>query len=239
MVSWFEALKDLLFPPRCSGCGQWLASSRPPLFCPLCRDQLRYLQSPRCTCCGAPFPTGADHLCGDCLAGRFAFDLARSLLLYRPPASPILRALKYNGRMTGIDSLGALTVASGIAAQFYPPDLVLPVPLSPQRLRERGFNQALLIARVCLPQWQERIDPDLLQRLRHTPPQTRLRGRERRVNLKQAFHLAAPDRVVGRDILLVDDVFTSGSTVHECSLVLRAAGAKRIEVFTLARSPMG
>ena len=75
MVSWFEALKDLLFPPRCSGCGQWLASSRPPLFCPLCRDQLRYLQSPRCTCCGAPFPTGADHLCGDCLAGRFAFDL--------------------------------------------------------------------------------------------------------------------------------------------------------------------
>lgn len=239
MVSWFEALKNLLFPPRCCGCGQWLASSRPPLFCPDCRGQLHFLGSPHCTCCGAPFPAGADHLCGDCLAGRFAFDLARSLLLYRPPAAPMLRALKYNGSMTGIDSLGALTVASGIANQYCPPDLVLPVPLSPVRLRERGFNQALLIARACLPQWQERIDPDLLHRRRHTPPQSRLSGRERRLNLKHAFALVAPQRVLGRGILLVDDVFTSGSTVQECSLVLRAAGARRIEVFTLARSPMG
>ena len=151
----------------------------------------------------------------------------------------MLLALKYGGSLTGVDSLGALAVASGIATQFRTPDLVVPVPLSLLRLRDRGFNQALCLARACFPQWRERIDPDLLQRSRHTPPQSRLSGKERRANLKQAFRLVAPDKVAGLDILLVDDVFTSGSTVHECSLALRAAGAKHIEVFTLARSPIG
>ena len=151
----------------------------------------------------------------------------------------MLLALKYGGCLTGVDSLGALAVASGIASQFRTPDLVVPVPLSLLRLRERGFNQALCLAKACFPQWRERIDPDLLQRSRHTPPQSRLSGKERRANLKHAFRLVAPDQVAGLNILLVDDVFTSGSTVHECSLALRSAGAKHIEVFTLARSPIG
>ncbi len=238
MGSWLEALKDLLFPASCCGCGRWLESSRPPLFCPDCRIRLPALDSPLCTCCGTPFQTGVDHLCGDCLAGRFAFDLARSLLLYRPPIAPLLRGLKFNGQLIVLDSLAALTAESGILAQLTIPDLILPVPLSSSRLRERGYNQALLIAKACLPQWRDRIEPDLLQRHRHTQPQSRLNGKDRRSNLSKAFALAAPERVAGLAVLVVDDVFTSGSTVHECSLTLRAAGARQIEVFTLARSPI-
>ena len=113
---------------------------------------------------------------------------------------------------------------------------MLPVPLHPARLRERGFNQALLIARACFPQYRSRLEPALLRRQRHTRPQSQLSGHERRTNLGGAFTFVAPSRVRGRRVLLVDDVFTTGSTVQECSRVLRTAGAARIEVFTLARS---
>jgi ComF family protein len=231
-----EALKDLLFPPRCLGCERRLESSRPPLFCADCHQALRFLDSPLCTRCGLPFPAGVDHLCGDCLAGRPAFALARSLFAYQPPVPALILALKFAGQLTGLASLGALAARSPLLPHFTEPDLVLPVPLHPARLRERGFNQALLIARACFPHWRPRLDTALLLRRRSTRPQAQLSGRERRANLTGVFALAEPERVRDRRVLLVDDVFTTGSTVQECSRVLAAAGAGRIEVFTLARS---
>ena len=231
-----EALKDLLFPPRCLGCERRLESSRPPLFCAECGQALRFLGSPLCTSCGLPFPAGVDHLCGDCLTGRPAYDFARALFAYEPPVPALILALKFAGQLTGLASLGALAARSPLSSQFAEPDLVLPVPLHPARLRERGFNQALLIARACLPHWRSRIDTALLRRHRATRPQAQLSGRERRTNLTGIFCLEAPDRVRGLRVLLVDDVFTTGSTVQECSRVLRAAGVGRVEVFTLARS---
>ncbi len=236
MTSFFEALKDLLFPPLCLGCERRLESSRPPLLCPDCLDDLVFIQSPCCHCCGIPFATGVDHWCGNCLARHYAFDLARSLFLYRPPLSTLIRSLKFGGHLTGISTLGALTARSELLGRFGEPDLILPVPLHQTRLRERGFNQALVIARGCFPQWKIRIKVDLLVRRRSTLPQTLLTGKERRGNLKNVFDLAHASKVAGKQVLLVDDVFTTGSTVDECSRVLRSAGAARIEVFTLARS---
>ena len=236
MISYLEAVKDLLFPPLCLGCEQRLESSRPPLFCPDCLAALAFIRSPCCPCCGIPFATGGDHLCGDCLSGRYAFDFARSLLHYQPPISTIIRSLKFGGHLTGISTLGALTARSEDMGAFGEPDLILPVPLHPSRLRERGFNQALVIAKGCFPQWQDRIEIDLLFRLRAAPPQSLLTGKERRSNLKKVFSLARASSVAGKRVLLVDDVFTTGSTVDECSKVLRSAGATRIEAFTLARS---
>ena len=122
---------------------------------------------------------------------------------------------------------------------FGEPDLILPVPLHLNRLRERGFNQALVIARGCFPQWNSKIETGLLLRLRSTSPQSLLAGKERRGNLKKVFSLADVSKVAGKRVLLVDDVFTTGSTVNECSKVLHSAGVARIEVFTLARSLSG
>ncbi|MDR2551177.1 MAG: ComF family protein [Desulfobulbus sp.] len=236
MPTFAEALKDLLFPPHCLGCGLRLTISRAPLLCPQCITGLRFLQSPLCSCCGLPFATGADHLCGDCLAGRHAFDLARSLLQYRSPASDLILALKFTGTLNGLATLRALFAHKGFLASFSQPDLLLPVPLHNGRLRTRGFNQALAIAKECLPQWRDRLAPDLLRRHRLATPQALLSGKKRRANLHNAFSLAHPDRVAGAKILLVDDVYTTGTTVDECSRVLRKAGAERIEVVTVARS---
>lgn len=236
MSSYLEALKDLLFPPLCLGCTRRLDTSRAPLFCSDCLADLAFLGSPCCTCCGIPFPTGSDHLCGTCLTHRPAFDYARSLLLYQPPVATVIRALKFGGQLTGLASLGVLATRSQLMEQFTQPDCILPVPLHVTRLRHRGFNQAQSIAASCFPQWRSRIRTDLLLRQRPTVPQSHLSGEERRSNLKKAFILAEGAQLTDERVLLVDDVFTTGSTVSECSHVLRVAGAARVEVFTLARS---
>ena len=232
----FEALKDLLFPPACLGCERRLDHSRPPLFCADCQAELAFIRSPLCPCCGTPHVAGGDHLCGACLNSRYAFDAARSLLYYQAPVANIILALKFGGNLAAVASLEALTTGSDCLGQLGEPDLVLPVPLHPNRLRERGFNQALVLAKGCFPQWRDKINTELLARTRLTTPQSQLSGKERRTNLRKVFTLAQSGGVTGKRVLLVDDVFTTGSTVQECSTILRAGGAARIEVFTLARS---
>lgn len=236
MSSLFGAIQDLLFPPTCLGCTRRLDSSRPPLFCADCQKQLRFIVSPRCPCCGIPFAVGADHHCGDCLQQQYAFDCARSLLLYQPPVADLILGLKFAGQLNGLTTLAQLAANAACLHELTEPELIVPVPLHPSRLRTRGFNQASLIARTCLPQWAGCIRVDALTRGRLTTPQSQLSGRQRRSNLQGVFTLSKGIEVQGKCILVVDDVFTTGSTVNECAKVLRRAGAARIEVFTLARS---
>lgn len=235
-MSLVDGIKDLLFPARCQGCAIQLDHSRRPLLCSSCLALLSPVTSPLCPCCGIPFPSGQDHLCGDCLQGRFAFDRARSIFLYREPIRSLLVRFKFGGKLSRLDTLTALATQAGTATLFAEPDLILPVPLHIERLRSRGFNQSLLIARSCFPHWQKKIRTDLLIRHQPTTPQTSLSGRARRNNLKGAFSVCRPKHFIGRHVLLVDDVFTTGATLHECARVLRRAGAGEIEAFTPARA---
>ncbi|MGR0482207.1 MAG: ComF family protein [Candidatus Electronema sp. V4] len=210
-----EALYDLLFPPRCLGCEEQILSSRPPLFCAGCRAKI------------ASFPPS-------CAAqDDFPFT-AFSLCIYQEPVSSLLVRLKFSRDLSGLSSIAALACA---AERLPPePDLILPVPLHRSRLRWRGFNQAVLLAKTCFPFWKDRIRVDLLQRHKKTVPQLGLSGAERRSNLAGAFRVLRPQEISGRRILLVDDVFTTGSTLRECADVLRAAGAAEIAAFTVART---
>ena len=228
---------DLLFPPRCLVCSQPLPVHEPPLFCSACRSRFRWLKSPRCRCCGQPFVVGEDHLCGPCLEHRPPFALARSALIYEPPLSGLITAWKFRGHQAALASLVHLARSSPGFNDLGRPDLILPVPLHPKRLRWRGFNQALQLARCCFPDQRAKIFPHLLCRPRQTVPQTDLSGRERRQNLVGAFSLADPFLVRDRQVLLVDDVWTTGTTVRECGRLLTGAGCRRLEVFTLARRP--
>ena len=236
MKTFLAACQELVFPSFCLGCGQRLPRRRLPLFCAGCRAGITPLASPRCPCCGVPFLTGEDHLCGACLRQDFAFDLARAALIYQPPVTGLISALKFQGQLTGLASLAALARESRGFQELSAPELILPVPLHPHRLRQRGFNQALLLARVCFFEHRALIHPGVLQRHRATLPQTGLGGPLRRRNLQGAFSLIQPQMVKNKKILLVDDVFTTGSTVQECARILRRAGADRIEIFTLARA---
>lgn len=144
---------------------------------------------------------------------------------------------KFGGKLGNLASLAVLAGHSPLFSHLTEPDLIIPVPLHKRRLRERGFNQALLLAKRCFPDWQNRFAVYGLLRRYATVPQVSLSGEQRRRNLKGAFILGMDaSMVAGKTILLVDDVFTTGSTVSECSQILKNAGAARVEVFTMTRS---
>jgi ComF family protein len=169
------------------------------------------------------------------VGGRFSFIRCRSLFAYSEPIRSLLTGFKFNGNLALLDTLATLVLEYKAGKLIHKPDLILPVPLHISRLRQRGFNQSLLLAKACFPDWQERIRVDGLWRNRPTVPQTTLSGKARRNNLKGAFVVKCNKTIKGRNVLLVDDVFTTGATLQECSAVLIAGGAASVEAFTLAR----
>ncbi len=236
LYNFIESCQELIFPSSCLECGQRLPCRELPLLCGECLSTVAYVSSPNCRLCGMPFETGQDHLCSQCLKKTYAFDLARAAVHYREPVTSMISSLKFAGSLSGLATLAKISCNSPGFRDLSEPDIIVPVPLHTSRLKQRKFNQALLIAQTCFPNHRSKIIPDILIRHRATSPQTGLTGIERRKNLAKAFSLRNPEKVIGKIILLVDDVFTTGQTTHECAKVLRKAGAKEIEVFTLARA---
>ena len=230
-----QAFLDLLFPAVCTSCRLPVAGSL--CLCERCMANVRYLRSPLCVRCGAQFATesGGDHICGTCLHRPPSFVLARSLVLYAPPVSTLLHRLKYGGDRTVLSSLRHLAAPFDFSP-FASCDLIIPIPLHLKRLRERGLNQSLLLAHVLFPQEAQAIHSDILIRIRDTVPQTGLGGKARRKNLRAAFAVTRAADITGKDVCLVDDVFTTGATVTECAGTLMRAGAKKIRVVTMARA---
>lgn len=240
MPSWPLALLDLLYPPRCVVCR---GHSEFPGFCASCYASILTPASPLCTLCGLPFATraGQDHLCGSCAGTRPHFGRARAATLYAAhapvddPLKSTIQAYKYNRDVSLAPVLAKLLIDHApLPAEEY--DVLVPVPLHPERLRWRGFNQAHLLARRFAPSRHPTVDPFALRRIRATRPQVELSGVARRGNVAGAFRAPQPNRISGKRILLVDDVYTTGATVNECSRVLLEAGARGVDVLVLARA---
>ncbi len=172
-----------------------------------------------------------DRFCGPCLSAAPAYDSARSLVRYAPPVSTLLHRLKFHGDVSAARALASL--GSPVVPPF---DLLLPIPLHPARLRARGINQSLVLARRFFPDYQRSIAVDLLVRIKDTVPQLGLDGRQRRRNLHGAFGVTDAAALHGRSVCLVDDVFTTGTTLLECAKTVRKAGAARVDAWTVARA---
>lgn len=232
---WLAGVSDLLFPPFCPVCGRrLLPAGRGP--CPLCLQDISLVGSPLCTVCGREMAdsTVGDHHCGRCLRRSPLYSSARSVAHYQDPVSSLLHRLKYQGDTSVLPALREIIRLRG-PWMLRERERVIPVPLHLTRLRRRGFNQALILANLFFAERKDSILIDTLIRKRHTTSQTGLDGKERRRNLHQAFAVRFPERVRGRMIVLVDDVFTTGTTVSECSRTLLGAGAEDVRVVTLAR----
>lgn len=194
------------------------------------------IQPPLCLCCGVEFSAGGDsHLCGACLAKPPHFNRARAIFRYDDASAALVHSFKYGGRTVARQTFRALADRATPLAEMESPELIIPVPLHPKRLKERGFNQALVLAQILFPKGRKLISPDLMIRNRWTEPQVGLSGQNRRQNLVGAFSVRVPKKIAGRRILLVDDVFTTGTTLNECAKVLQASGASQVEALTLAR----
>lgn len=236
----WEAALNLFYPPICCGCGR--ATARPE-FCADCQAAIAAPDSPLCPACGVPFRTAADadHLCGRCLDRRPPFGRARACAIYDAadaiphPLKSVLQRYKYSRDVSLANPLGRLMAERcPIAVATY--DVLMPVPLHLTRLRWRGFNQAQLLARSLARTANVPVDPISLQRTRATRPQVELSETERRRNVAHAFRVVRPQYVRRRRILLVDDVYTTGATVHECARALLQADAHSVDVLVLARA---
>lgn len=224
----WAGLVDLLFPPRCVGCGTHGAA-----LCPACAGRLTRLRPPICRRCGDPLGEPAPR-CPACDRHPPPYALARSLASYDGVVRDAIRALKFHGRRDLAAPLGQLL--AGHATQTLPGriDAVVPVPLHPARLAERGFNQAALLAAPVAAALGARPVAGALRRLRQDVPQAALGAAARRDNVAGVF-APGPEAVWGT-VLVVDDVFSTGATAAACAQTLTAMGAARVLVLTLARA---
>lgn len=210
------------------------------MLCAACLATAEPLLSPLCSCCGRPFPdfNGADHRCGACLADPPPFVSARGALLFSGTVRDLIHRFKYNGSVMlrrPLAELAAAHLDRHVAA--FGADLLVPVPLHTKRLRQRGFNQAILLGEILAQRWGCPLQRNNLQRSRWTEPQVNLSAAARADNVRGAFTVRSPAEIAGRRILLVDDVYTTGSTARECCRVLLRAGAAAVTVLTVARAP--
>ena len=233
-----QSIINFVLPPICSVCGSFFDSGEETGICPHCLSQIKYIEHPFCSLCGKPFYSDVvtDHLCGDCLTQKRYFSKARAVGYYNGVLRKATHLLKYKLKNYLALSLGNIMVQqvpyllNGMAFHS-----IIPVPLHTTRLRERGFNQALILARSVSKTYKIPLDAYTLIRNRWTEPQVGLSERERGNNVRGAFSILKKDKIADRNILLVDDVYTSGNTVEECSHMLIKAGANRVDVLTLAR----
>lgn len=227
VYNWRNALQQLLLPGHCRLC---LAPDREDRgICAACLADLPRTPIP-CPHCARPL-AAAGPACGQCQQRPPAFDRCIALFPYTAPLDGLLLQLKF---------AQAVHLARTFAALFADrlrdepiPDALVPVPLHPARQRERGFNQAIEIARPLAARLGCALDLDTCVRGRATPPQTRLSAGARRRNLRGAFRLTRPP---ARHIALLDDVMTTGSTLNELAARLRDGGAQRIDVWVCARA---
>ncbi len=200
------------------------------LLCPGCRADLAWLPAERCPRCAQPTPMGA--VCGACLKRPPAFAAALAVLRYDHPVDVLVQRLKYGGELA-LAGWFADLLAQSLPSQASP-DLLIPMPLHPARLRQRGFNQAAEIGRALARRLKIPCQPDACRRLRDTPPQAGLPLDERRKNLRGAFACVTDLR--DRRIALLDDVMTSGTSLEELAKTALKAGAAEVEVWAVART---
>jgi ComF family protein len=216
-------LGDQFFGGACFVC----RGSARGLLCAACRAELPLLAPELCPRCALPSPAGA--LCGRCLAEPPGYDATIASLAYDFPADALVQALKFRGEVALAPLLGALLRDRLPADERV--DCVVPVPLSPARLRSRGYNQAVEIARHVAP---ERLDVDLCVRPRDGAPQMQLPWAERQRNVRGAFECRRA--LLGARIAVVDDVMTTGATLDEIARTLKRAGAARVVNWVVART---
>lgn len=225
--TWLADSLRAVLGERCIGCGAQPAHSG---LCAGCRDALPRLPESVCAVCAEPV-FGVDR-CGACVTHPPAFARTVAARVYAFPLDAWIRALKYQGRLPAARALaGLLADTLRFAA---PPDLLIPMPLSPIRQRERGFNQALEIARQLPRPLAGRLDSRTLVRVRDTEAQAALSVEDRRRNVKGAFH--AVRALAGTRVALLDDVMTTGATADAAARALREAGAAEVSVWVVARA---
>jgi ComF family protein len=240
LIGWCRQALRFVLPVECITCGNALSTDPVPFFCTACWQNIRQLQQPICARCDQPFVSQAatiyppDHQCQNCQERPPAFQRAWTLFPYLPPLREAICSFKYRGKHTLARPLARLMI-SALPGKI-DVDMIVPVPLHPTRLRAREFNQSLLLAHQLGRHLARPASATNLARITATDPQTTLTRQARLRNLRKAFAVRRPQDLTEKRIRLVDDVFTTGTTLNECAKALRKAGTGPVFALTLART---
>lgn len=217
----------LLPAQPCLLCG---AASHAGLCCEACTAELPHLKGAHCPVCALPTPNGS--VCGECLRQHPFFDHTVAAFSYDFPVDKLIQALKFREQLILVDYL-ADALAQRITIE---PNSIVAMPLHPDRLRERGFNQSQLLARRLSRCLDVPLLADVCTRVRNTPPQSSLPWKERDKNMRQAFACKDSNDVRGKHVAIVDDVMTTGASTGELARALKQAGAREVSVWVVART---
>lgn len=246
-----DSLFSVVFPTSCSICQGEATSANGLGVCRECWSNVQAWEGTACERCGLPIASeraadSAQVICGTCRTGDVAFDLARPFGIYRGNLRQLILQLKFRRRERLGKRLGAFLVCPWKKLDILnegPPPLIMPVPLFRSRERERGFNQALILAKGLRQELLKlegrkriRISAGVLIRTRATKPQTGLKFQARTENVRGAFAVVRPELFKGRNVVLVDDVMTTGATLSACASALKKAKAGKVFALTLARA---
>lgn len=233
--SWRE-VRDLVFPRSCVHCGRAVEGGRLRHVCAPCARLLHVVGDPHCTVCGHPFfgELAENRACPHCEALAPVFGEGRTAVLLKGPGRALVHKLKYHHGLHVLEDLAALMAEAPGYLEFVRGGVLVPVPLHPRKLRERGYNQSALLAEaLARAAGGGTRTAALLERVVDTESQTRFDRATRQRNLKNAFALAKGGAISPNlPYRIVDDVFTTGSTLNACAAVLRTAGALRLDVVT-------
>lgn len=233
--SFINSLIVFVYPARCRVCEQPMDLESVPYICDKCWCSFDLIEEPFCEICGKPL-TEFDKVCKKCKKTPPIFSKARAITTYNKTIRQAIHLLKYEKKKVMLKYISPLirdNIYYLLDIEDY--DYLMPVPLYKKRLRERGFNQAELIGKIIEKTFNVQMDSENLLRIRNTMPQSRLEtSEERSRNVQKAFVLRNSEKVEGKKILIVDDIFTTGATVSEITRVLLRAKANQVDVFTLA-----
>ncbi|RDH82219.1 MAG: ComF family protein [endosymbiont of Escarpia spicata] len=234
VYNWIDFALNRLYASRCRLCGDQGANGRD--LCPDCKKDLSHNQH-CCRVCAIPLPPAApeNSLCGSCSQQHPGFEQCLAALVYDQEVGQLVSGLKFRNQLGNARLLGDLLCGYLEGKIFEKPDFILPVPLHRSRLKTRGYNQALEIARPVGRRFGIPLRPKVCARNRATEAQADLDKGDRGKNIRGAF--SVKKQVSGRRIVLLDDVVTTGNTVSELTRVLRQAGAARVDVWAVARTP--
>lgn len=235
MNRWLAPLITFIFPAKCRRCDTPMGVGKVPYLCDTCWEQIELLKQPWCQICGLPRWRA---VCADCREHPPSFRKLRAVAFYEPTLRKAIHLMKYEKKQVISKHLIQLLQAHlpvDLASTGY--DFLLPIPLHTNRLRQRGFNQAEQMAQGVAQVWGVSVRTDILFRIRDTAPLSSLESHEERMkNIAGAFEVRYPDSIQGRKILLIDDIFTTGTTINEALKALQVANPDCVDVLTLTRT---
>jgi ComF family protein len=244
LSQWLQIALDFIFPAECVYCHGFLGDQRVAIFCRSCWDAIRLITKPTCPKCGQPYPTETvlrytpHFVCGDCRKTPPFFDRVMAITFYQDVLQEAIQQFKFHHKTSLGKPLAHLMLTHLTPdVDLSPYQAILPVPLHKIRQRQRGYNQAAILAKILAQHFHLPLLTNNLIRIRHTHSQALLKGRkERQENVKNAFQVVNPSVLQDKQVILVDDVMTTGATVNECAKTLKQAGVKSVLVLALSRA---